>query len=162
MDSRRKATPLMNKHSGHYKRDYYGGALVMLVGVIVALHSITYHVGTLTHMGPGFYPAALGVLLALTGLGIVLNAPFAETEDSSEGWPPEWRGWFCIMLGIVAFIIAGTYGGLVPATFLVVFISAMGDRDNTWKSAFVLALVVVAISIVVFWWALGLQLPLFR
>ena len=68
---------------------------------------------------------------------------------------------FCIVLSIVAFIVFGTYGGLLPATFAVVFISALGDRQNTLKSAFVLAVAMSIISVVIFWWALKLQFPLF-
>jgi len=43
-----------------------------------------------------------------------------------------------------------------------VFISALGDRDNTWKKALLLSLAIVVVAVVVFWWALQIQLPLFR
>ena len=56
----------------------------------------------------------------------------------------------------------GHWGGLLPATFAIVFISALGDRKNTIKQAFVLSLGMSVIAVVVFWWALQLQLPLFR
>ncbi|MFP3711527.1 tripartite tricarboxylate transporter TctB family protein, partial [Paraburkholderia sp. SIMBA_009] len=46
--------------------------------------------------------------------------------------------------------------------FAIVFISALGDRKNTVKQAFVLSLGMSVIAVVVFWWALQLQLPLFR
>ena len=55
----------------------------------------------------------------------------------------------------------GKYGGLVPATFAIVFISALADRQNTIVAATVLALATVAICIVVFWWALRMNSPLF-
>ena len=35
----------------------------------------------------------------------------------------------------MTFILLGKYGGLVPATFALVFISAMGDRQHTPRSA---------------------------
>ena len=41
-------------------------------------------------------------------------------------------------------------------------ISALGDRKNTVKQAFVLSIGMSVIAVVVFWWALQLQLPLFR
>ena len=49
----------------------------------------------------------------------------------------------------------------MPATFAIVFISALGDKMNTWKSAAILGAGVVAVAIVVFWWALQMQFPLF-
>jgi hypothetical protein len=48
----------------------------------------------------------------------------------------------------------------LPATFAIVFISALGDRHNTFLSAATLALTMTAISVVVFWWLLKVQFPL--
>ncbi len=74
---------------------------------------------------------------------------------------PDLRGCACIILGVLAFLLLGKYGGLIPATFAIVFISALGDRSNTVKQAAILALAMCVIATVVFWWALQLQLPLF-
>jgi hypothetical protein len=49
----------------------------------------------------------------------------------------------------------------VPATFAIVFISALGDKMNTLKSAAILGAGVVVVAVVVFWWALQMQIPLF-
>ena len=62
---------------------------------------------------------------------------------------------------MVSFVVIGVYGGLVPASFALVFVSALGDRRNTLKQAFLLAVGMVVIAIVIFRWALQLQLPLF-
>ena len=148
---------LINKSN----RDYYGGALMFLIGLGAILQGRTYSMGTLSRMGPGFFPVSLGVILALAGAAIALSARFAEREAEEKALPPEWRGWFCISLSIVAFVVLGKYGGLVPATFAIVFISALGDRQNTIKSALVLAVAIVAICLIVFWWALQMQFPLF-
>jgi len=74
--------------------------------------------------------------------------------------PAEWRAWACILIGVAAFVVLGKYGGLVPATFAIVFISALGDRDNTVRSAFVLAVAMCIVAVVVFWWLLQVRLPL--
>jgi ABC-type dipeptide/oligopeptide/nickel transport system permease component len=79
-----------------------------------------------------------------------------------EKRPPEWRAWFLICFSIVAFVVIGIYGGLVPATFAIVFISALADRQNTVKDSALLSAAMVVISVVVFWWALELVFPLFR
>jgi hypothetical protein len=75
---------------------------------------------------------------------------------------PEWRGWLCISGSIAAFVVLGFHGGLVPATFAVVFISAMGDRDNSAIASAVLAAVMTVVCVVIFHWLLHMQLPLFR
>jgi Tripartite tricarboxylate transporter TctB family len=151
-----------------FKKDYYGGALLVVVGLAAVYAGVGYRVGELAHMGPGFFPVALGGLLALTGLLIALSARGekpASTEAVSHGHPtgmPDMRGGICIIAGILSFLLLGEYGGLLPATFAIVFISALGDRDNTLTEALLLALAMCFIAVVVFWWALSLQLPLFQ
>ena len=140
-------------------KDYYGGVLMILVGLGVAFIGTHDRVGGIEHMGPGFFPTAVGVMLAVTGLVIAVSGQF---NDNISSFSPEWRGWSLIVAGILAFIVLGTYGGLVPATFALVFISALGDRNNTLLQAFLLSLAMVIIGVLVFWWALQLQLPLFR
>jgi hypothetical protein len=111
---------------------------------------------------------ALGVVLIILGVLIGGNArrgePAASLSAEHGGGAhagPEWRGWICILAGIGSFAVIGPYGGLLPATFATVFISALGDRDNTWLSALVLAVIMTVIAYVVFWYALQLQIPLF-
>lgn len=145
-----------------YHKDYYGGGLMMLIGLGVVLQGLTYRVGSLSKMGPGFFPVALGALLTLTGAVIAATARRDVIVDKDADKPPEWRGWFCITGAIVAFIVLGKYGGLIPATFAIVFISALGDRQNTIKRALYLSVAMVVVCILVFWWALKMQFPLFR
>lgn len=150
-----------------YRRDYYGGALMCLIGAGAVVQGLNYSFGSLTHMGPGFFPTCLGAILILLGMSIAGTAKRPSVRKTQhEGVPlessgPEWRGWFCIIASIAAFAVLGKWGGLLPASFAVTFISAFGDRDNTWKSALALAAVITLISVVVFWWALQLQFPLF-
>jgi hypothetical protein len=145
-------------------RDYYAGALMLVIGSAVAWQGFAYSVGSLTRMGPGFFPVALGVLLAVLGIAIAAGSVKRRvlvTGAAVEEAPPEWRAWGLILLSVAAFVVIGKYGGLLPATFAIVFISALGDRDNTVRGALVLALAMCAVAIVVFWWLLQLRLPLF-
>lgn len=146
-----------------YNKDHYGGALMFLLGAGAALKGRSYGIGTLSNMGSGFFPVALGVLLALIGATLMLGAK-RERRDDAGGLSraADWRGWLCIVVGTAVFVCIGRYGGLVPATFAIVFISALGDRHNTFRTALILSTVMVAIGVIVFWWALQLQLPLFQ
>jgi hypothetical protein len=154
----------MSSFINKYNKDYYGGGLMMLIGLGAAFQGKSYKIGSLIQMGSGFFPVALGLLLALVGAAIALSAkrPAAISQEPEKHLPPEWRGWICIALSIVAFVVLGQYGGLMPATFAIVFISALGDRQNNVKTAIVLALAMCAICAVVFWWALDVSFPLFR
>jgi hypothetical protein len=134
---------------------------MILIGLVAVYMGTRYQFGTLARMGPGFFPTAVGAILAAIGLAIALSArPTAVGADSQPAF--DWRAWSGIIGGTVAFIVFGEYGGLVPATFAIVFISAMGDRNNSVKQAFWLAAGMVVIAAVVFWWALQMQFDLFR
>lgn len=156
-------------------RDRAGGILIAALGLATTSGAASYNIGTLSRMGPGYFPLALGVLLTLVGVGIFLTARAAEpniaiaepnagaaaSTGPANRKPRDWRGPLLILLGIFAFIVLGKYGGLLPATFALVFISALGDRGNTLKSAFFLSAAILVVCYVVFYWGLRLQFPLF-
>ena len=142
------------------KKDYYGGILMLVLGLAAAWQGATYKMGTLSKMGSGFFPVSLGILLALSGAAIALTAKNSTLDGPVRA--PEWRGKICITLGICAFVVLGKYGGLLPATFAIVFISALGDRKNNFKRALMLAVAMMVVCTIVFWWALKMQFPLFQ
>lgn len=146
------------------KRDYYAGGLMSLIGVGVILEARRYTLGTLFHMGPGFFPIILGVTLTLVGIliaGLAAASP-ANEEDLLRLPNPQWRAWFCILAGPILFIVLGTYGGLVPATFACVFVSALGDRESTLRTSFILATGITIFGVLLFSYLLQVSMPLWR
>ncbi|HZD92515.1 MAG TPA: tripartite tricarboxylate transporter TctB family protein [Pseudolabrys sp.] len=144
------------------KRDFYAGALMILIGAVAALRGPTYGLGTLMRMGPGFMPTALGILLVLLGIaiaGAALSVPEGEDEDILPE-VPQWRGWGCILASPVCFIVFGIIGGFIPATFSCVFIAALGDREVTLKSAAILSLIITVFGVAVFSYLLQVPMPL--
>lgn len=150
------------------KRDYYAGALMMLVGVLAGYQATTYDIGSLREMGPGFFPLVLGVVLAGLGIAIMATAGHAAAAELYGPLAPanrtaaDWRGWSAIFLAVICFIALGAYAGMAPATFACVFIAALGDRQNDWRRASLLALGVTAFAILVLAWGLRVQMPIFR
>jgi putative Ca2+/H+ antiporter (TMEM165/GDT1 family) len=148
------------------KRDFYAGGLMVLLGLFIALKGSTYRPGTLMHMGPGFLPTALGVLLVLLGIAIagvaVKPAEDGQQEESQRILPenPEWWGWFCILMSPVLFIFFGRYFGMIPGTFACVFIAALGDRNATWKSTIILSTVVTVFGVGLFSYFLQVPMPI--
>jgi len=145
-----------------FSKDYYGGAMMVVIGMSAVYAGMTYDVGTLTSMGAGFFPVAVGALLAFVGALIAMLAKDLPKPEPNTTEPharlPDLRGGICIIAGTLAFILLGKYGGLLPATFAIVFISALGDRTNSVFRAAALSIVMCAIALVVFSWALKLQL----
>ena len=146
------------------KRDFYAGGLMTLLGAAVTLDSLSYTIGTLTHMGPGMFPLMLGITLTLIGV-LILGAAMATPLGEDERILPkekEWRGWGCILAGPVLFIILGEFFGLVAATFACVFVPALGDRTATLKGSAILAAGVTFFGVLLFSYVLKIPFPLVR
>ena len=144
------------------KRELMSAGLLMAIGVATAVAGGNYTIGTLARMGPGFYPTALGLLLILLSLLMVFTPVSVEDRLAEEKHPaPEYRAWACVTLGVIAFIVLGSYGGLVPGTMSLVLISALGDQRNTLKSALALAAGVTVLAVLLFKLLLEMQIPLF-
>lgn len=146
------------------KRDFYAGGLMILFGMLMALKGPTYQLGTLMHMGPGFLPTALGVILI--GLGVAIGAtatavPDGEDEDILPA-QPQWFAWACILASPLVFIIFGSYGGMVPGTFMCVFVAALGDKDATWKSSLLLATLITVFGVALFSYVLQIPMPVLQ
>jgi len=139
-------------HTLQHKRDYYAGGLMTLLGLGMALKGPSYRTGTLMHMGPGFMPTALGVILVFLGILIALSAAATPAGEDERILPenPQWWGWFCILAGPVLFIALGSYFGMAPAIFGCVFFSALGDRDSTWSNSVFLAILVTGYGVALF------------
>jgi len=151
-------------------KDRLGGALLVATGVAAVVAGAGYGMGTLRAMGSGFYPVVLGVLLALVG-GVLFATATRAREAHLAAAPAEtahlagpvvqWRGWLCILGGALAFVVLGQHGGLVPASFVSVFVAALGDRNNSVRDAALLALLMTVLGVAVFHYGLHMLLPLF-
>ena len=145
------------------KRDFYAGGLMVLLGLGVALKGTTYRAGTLMHMGPGFLPTALGIILVLIGIAIAAVALSPADNDEDQSILPEhpqWWAWLCILMSPVFFIFFGRYFGMIPGTFMCVFIAALGDKGATWLSTVVLSAIVTVFGVGLFSYFLQVPMPI--
>jgi len=151
-------------------KDHYGALMLLALGAGVLVLGVGYRIGNLNRMGAGFIPVVLGVLLIVVGIAIGATAAKPGEREMTNPLPghgthaggPEWRGWLCILGGVLGFVLFGEHGGLLPATFASVFVSAMGDRNSTVKSSAILAAILTLFCLIVFHYGLSLQLPLFQ
>src|SRR5262249_47169724 len=117
------------------------------------------------HMGPGFMPTVLGVVLILLGILIAGMASVGTTEgdhDADENLlppHPQWFAWLCILAGPLLFTVFGAVGGMAAATFACVFVAALGDREATWKSSLILAAGITVFGVLLFHYVLQIPMP---
>ena len=159
----------MRRPKRKFGKDHYGALLLLVLGCGALMIGLSYKIGSLNRMGAGFIPVVFGVLMVMVGVAIGVTAtPLSQEKiahplpaDAADGGP-RWRGWLCILGGVLAFVGLGHYGGLLSATFASAFISAMGDRNNTVKGAALLGAALTLFCLIVFHYGLSLQLPLFQ
>ena len=144
------------------KRDYYAGALMILIGAVAMSEGRNYQLGTLQKMGPGYFPMMLGALLILLGILIAGTASTGGGGEEESLPHAEWRGWACIIAGPILFVIFGRFLGLLPATFACVFVSALGDRETTLKGAAILSASVTVFGILLFSYLLKVSMPILK
>ncbi|MGO4713351.1 tripartite tricarboxylate transporter TctB family protein [Bradyrhizobium sp. 2TAF24] len=141
-------------------KDRIGAVLLILMGVGIAVMALTYRMGTATRMGPGYMPFFYGVLMVLVGVAIAVTARPGE-GTARDAVPFNWRAWLGILGGLVAFAVIAVYGGLVPATFVAVFVSALASKANSLRDAALLAAALAVAAVLVFSYGLKLQLAPF-
>jgi len=131
-----------------------GGGLAILAGLAVVWVGAGYEVGTARRMGPGWFPVALGWLMA--GLGLLLAAASLRRPEPAE--PSDLRALLAVGAGIAAFAALLERAGLVPAALALVLIAGMGGTRLSLPRQLLLAAGLTGMSLLVF--RLGLGLPL--
>src|SRR5487761_2004443 len=66
-------------------KDHIGAVLLIAMGAGAFGLGLTYRMGTLNHMGAGYVPVVLGVLMVLVGLAIGLTATPAGHVAAGSG-----------------------------------------------------------------------------
>ncbi|MFY0634959.1 MAG: tripartite tricarboxylate transporter TctB family protein [Vannielia sp.] len=145
-----------------YRIDYVdivGGALLVLFGVAVTYTSVTFYpMGTPSRMGPGMFPAGLGVVLVVLGLLLALQAL------RRPGPRPDVRIFspLFILGGIAAFAAIIVPFGLIPAIVAILVISSLADLRIRPVSLVLSCIGLSLFAPFVFVFLLGLQIPLLR
>lgn len=141
------------------KRDYFdlwGGALLALCGVAVAAYSVNhYEFGELRRIGPGFFPAVLGGVLACLGLAIAVPA-FLRRGTREEVALKE--GLF-ILVAVVTFALLVERAGVLLTTLIVVLIATVPATRPGWIWRIGVAVAVALITCLIFILGLGMTLP---
>lgn len=149
------------------QKDFFSGLMFMVIGVAFAWGAATYTIGTGARMGPGYFPLALGILLALLGGLITFKALVVETVDGEKVGAFAWRPLVFIILGNLVFgaMIGGLPSiglppmGLVVGIFLLTFISSLAGDEFKPKEVAVLATILAILSYCAFILLLKLQFP---
>ncbi len=140
-------------------KDLMSGALFVAIGLFFSLNA-WFHLpmGRAFAMGPGYFPAVLG--LVLVGFGIVIALSALGRPTDPIGIVP-WRG-VALVIGAVFFFAAfGRSLGVAPSLVLTTFAGALATRKTSLPEAIALSLGLSAFCTAVFIYGLGLPYPAF-
>jgi hypothetical protein len=138
-------------------KDFWAGLIFIAIGGGFVLLAQQYRLGDMHRMGPAMFPTLVGALLAALGLIVALRA-FALDVAPVPRFDARPIG--VSILAIVLFGIALQWLGLIAAVAVLVLVGAYAARDVRPLENLALAAALVAFSVGVFVWLLGLPLPL--
>ena len=136
-------------------KDFWAGVMFIVTGLFFLGWAVSfYQMGTSVRMGPAYFPAVLGGLLAVLG-AIVLLGSLAVAGPPIAKF--HFRPLILISVACVVYGYLMKPAGLLVATAALVFISAYGGHEFKWKEVTILYLLLIVFSVLVF--VKGLTLP---
>ena len=139
------------------RRNLVLSAMFVVLSVVAGGHALmSLRLGTLSLMGPGFFPVMLCALLGLLAIGVGF---LPEDSDAAVVFAPL-RATILVLGCPLVFAFAVEPFGLVIALFLTVFMSCFASRVTTLVQALVLSVVFSAFCVLVFSYMLKLTIPL--
>jgi hypothetical protein len=144
--------------TGLHRRHLIAGFLFVVLGGMFAGISLKYKMGTAHDMGPGFLPFWLGLALAVLGLVAMVRAWSAAPDALPIRVEP--KQFFLIIGSILSFGLLLFPIGLIGAVIVMTLIASSASDEFRLTGAIGTALVLAAMAVGIFAFALDLPLPL--
>jgi len=141
------------------QREFTAGLIFFCVGSVWLAGSLDHRIGSATAMGPGYFPFAISLVLALLGLGSVIRSLTISEADILEPWP----------LAALAFVLGGVVGfglllqsaGLIAAAAVLILLSCWSRLRARPGETLLLAVALIALVAGIFVFGLGMPVDLY-
>jgi putative tricarboxylic transport membrane protein len=139
-------------------QDLWSGLIFIAFGLLAMALARGYAMGHAGRMGPGYFPTALGGVLAFIGLVLVVQA-FLSSGQAVTGFA--WRKAALVLVasGLFGLTVEGL--GLAASTVLLVMISGLASEQFRLWRFLALAVGLSAFSVLTFITLLSLPIPAF-
>lgn len=136
-------------------KDFWSGVMFLCFAAVTLVAASGYSMGRGGRMGPGYFPALLGAVLAFLGLILVVRSLVSRGEPTPQiAWRPLVTLVGCVLL--FASIIQPM--GLVVALTVTTFLASLAGREWRFLEALSLSAGLTIAAVLIF--VLGLRLPL--
>jgi len=140
-------------------RDRAAGLVLFAVGALTLSAAGRYERGTLQHIGPGWFPMLIAVIL--TALGAIVAARRHATHTTAVPPDPTTRSIvraIAIPGAIAAFALLIERAGLFIAAPVAVVVASFSEREPRPREVVIRAVVLTVLAAAIFVVALGLPL----
>jgi len=142
------------------QKDFNAGLMFIAFGAVFAFVARNYPMGTAVRMGPAYFPTILGWLLMGLGLIVFLQS-FATKDEPPKSMDARAVWWILGSVLAFALLVGPLEAGLVPASVVIVMMSAYGGREFRWRDAITSAVILSVACVAIFYYGLGLPFRLF-
>jgi hypothetical protein len=140
-------------------KDFWAGMMFLGTGAGAMFIARNYPFGSALRMGPGYFPRVLGGILIAFGMYVVVRG-LRNNEKIQGNW--SLRALTILPLSVVLFGVLMELTGFIPALVALVFVSTASSKTFKFLEVLLLAVFLVAISVAMFIWGLGLPYPLIK
>ena len=143
-------------HLIRHPKDFWSGILFIVLGGAGCLIALDYAFGSAGRMGPGYFPRALGLILATLGAILMLRSFRLQGDKVSF---PSFQPVLIVLGAVLVFGLVVNWLGLVLATMLLVILSSFASHEFRWKEATIASVALAVFVVIAFRYGLKLQLP---
>jgi hypothetical protein len=133
-------------------KDFWSGVLFIAFGCAAVWFGRSYAIGSLSRMGPGFFPMMMSIALIGAGAFILARSLVVSGEPIERiAFLPQ----LLILAAIVVFGLLIERVGLAVSVIAVAVISGIAAQGLRWFELTALALAMSALSVALFVYLLG-------
>jgi len=137
------------------QNDFVGGVSLAVFGAATAGYAyVELPLGTLRRMGPGLFPATIGLLLVIIGVFITLEA--LKGDDRLPKF--EIRSAVAVVSGLSGFALTIDKFGLIVAILVLTLLCSFASRKLTLRSVLVISVTLCTLAWGIF--LLGFNMPI--
>lgn len=133
-----------------------GAWIAIGVGIVAIAEGVRLGLGSMSRMGPGYFPAAAGGLLVALGLLLLVNA---VRKDGPLSRIPFGLPVILLLASLIAFGILLPKVGLAPATIVLMLIASLAVSGRIGLGDVIYAVATSVVAVLVFINGLGMVLP---